>query len=108
MTTNSDEVHLKQRLVNFGNALLRLQNACAKDEFSELELTGLIGTFTFTFEQGWKALKLELLDQGILVKTPRASIRSGFEAGYLDEDKCEILLDAMNKQNTMGHMYDAG
>lgn len=108
MTTSNIEERLRQRLVNFRNALLRMQNACDQDELSELELTGLIGIFTFTFEQGWEALKLELLHQGIVVKTPHATIRSGFEAGYLKEDNCEILLDAMNKRNTMSHMYDAG
>ena len=108
MTTNCSEEHLKQRLNSFRKALLQLQNAYAQSKYSELELIGLFGIFSFTLEQGWKALKLELSYEGIVASTPRTAIRSGFEAGYLHEDECEILLDAMNKRNTMSHMYDAG
>ncbi len=103
---NKDE-RWKQRLGSFRNALLQLEDACDQDEYSNLEIAGLASIFSFTFEQGWKALKHVLSIEGFVVKSPRESMRRGFEAQYLDEGNCEILLDAFGKQNTMSHMYDA-
>ena len=107
MTGKNEDERWKQHLGSFGDALLQLEDACNQDEYSNLEIAGLVSTFSFTFEQGWKALKYVLSIEGIVAKSPRESIRKGFEAQYLDEDNCEILLDALEKRNNMSHMYDA-
>lgn len=107
MTGKNEDERWEQRLGSFRNALLQLEDACNQDEYSNLEIAGLASIFSFTFEQGWKALKHVLSIEGFLVKSPRESIRKGFEAQYLDESSCEILLDALVKRNTMSHMYDA-
>ena len=107
MAGKNEDERWKQRLGSFRNALLQLEDACDQDEYSNLEIAGLASIFSFTFEQGWKALKHVLSIEGFLVKSPRESIRKGFEAQYLDEGNCEILLDAFGNRNTMTHMYDA-
>ena len=107
MAGKNEDERWKQRLGSFRNALLQLEDACDQNEYSNLEIAGLASIFSFTFEQGWKALKHALSIEGFLVKSPRESIRRGFEAQYLDEGNCEILLDALEKRNTMSHMYDA-
>ena len=40
-----------------------------------------------------------------VVRTPRAAIRQGFAAEYLDEEGCETLLDALGKRNLLSHTY---
>ena len=107
MARKNEDERWEQRLGSFRNALLQLEDACDQGEYSNLEMAGLASIFSFTFEQGWKALKHVLSIEGFLVKSPRESIRKGFEAQYLDEGNCEILLDALGKRNTMSHMYDA-
>ena len=52
---NTDEIRWKQRLDNFGKALFQLDDACNRDEYTDLErqgwcrylnfLLGLLGTF---------------------------------------------------------------
>ena len=55
--TNRDAMRWQQRLQNFGRALIRLETACAQQEYSELERAGLAQMFEFTLELAWKTLK---------------------------------------------------
>ena len=93
------------RLDNLGSAFNRLDDACRREEYSDLERAGLIQTFIFTFELLWKVLKDLLVHEGHDVNSPRQAIRMGYEAAYLGEDECEILLEALDSRNTMSHIY---
>ena len=66
--TNSSEARWHQRFENFENAILQLENACKKDNYSNLELAGLVRTFMFTYELSWKVLKDLLYYQGSDIK----------------------------------------
>lgn len=97
----------KQRLQNLQKAQKRLEKACAQEEYSELELAGLIQTFEFSFELIWKTLKDLLEFEGFDdVASPRSAIRTALEARHLSADQCEVLLDALTKRNLLTHTYD--
>ncbi len=103
--SNTDEIRWQQRLENFGKALGQLEAACSKENLSNLERAGLVQMFEFSFELTWKSLKDLLFYEGYDVKSPRATIRTSFEQGYISENDCEIFLDALDKRNILSHTY---
>lgn len=103
---NTNSLRWQQRLDSFGRALSRLEEACRKESYTRLELAGLVKTFEFTYELGWKVLKDLLLYQGQQTGTPREAVRGGFDAHYLNEQDCEIFLDAMDRRNKLAHIYE--
>ncbi|MCK5566547.1 MAG: nucleotidyltransferase substrate binding protein [Actinomycetia bacterium] len=70
----------------------------------ELDKDGVIQRFEFTFELLWKALKIYLEHQGIIVKTPRDSFVEAFRINLFDDEK--IFLDMMEDRNSASHIYD--
>ena len=103
--TSTDERRWRQRLASFGTALKRLEEACGQDSYSDLERAGLVKTFEFTFELGWKVLKDLLFYEGYDVNSPREIIRKSFEVGYISEEDCEMFLFALDTRNTLSHVY---
>ena len=73
----------------------------AKDE---LDKDGVIQRFEFTFELLWKALKIYLEYQGIIVKTPRDSFVEAFRIDLISDEK--IFLDMLEDRNNTSHIYD--
>lgn len=73
----------------------------AKDE---LDKDGVIQRFEFTFELLWKALKIYLEYQGIIVKTPRESFMEAFRINIINDEK--IFLDMLEDRNNTSHIYD--
>ena len=50
-------------------------------------------------------LKDLLFYEGYEEKSPRSTIRRSFEAEYIDEQDCELLLEALEKRNILSHTY---
>ena len=75
-----------------------------KQTRDELDRDGVIQRFEFTFELLWKALKIYLEHQGIIVKTPRDSFVEAFKIGLFNDEK--IFLDMMEDRNSTSHIYD--
>ena len=98
------DVRWKRRLENLKNALIRLESACTKEEYSELELAGLIQTHQFTFEQCWKTLKALLTYEGYEVNSPRETIRKAFELSLIEN--VERWFNALESRNILSHVYD--
>ena len=73
----------------------------AKDE---LDKDGVIQRFEFTFELLWKALKIYLEYQGIIIKTPRDSFVEAFRIDLISDEK--IFLDMLEDRNNTSHIYD--
>ncbi|MCC8149473.1 nucleotidyltransferase substrate binding protein [Akkermansia sp.] len=94
----------KQRLQNLNKAFSRLRNACARPEYNELEMAGLVQTYEFTFELCWKTLKDKLVYDGYSVNSPREAIRQAFGAGLIDNIDC--WLQALESRNLFVHTYD--
>lgn len=103
---NADEVRWQQRFENFTKALTQLNSATDMEDYTELELSGLVKIFEITFELAWKTLKDLLFYEGFEVKSPREVIRKAFEVDYLDEADSEKLLDALESRNRLSHTYD--
>lgn len=103
--SNSDETRWKQRLENFENVLAQLVQACSRDRYSDLERVGLIKIFEFCFELSWSVLKDLLFHEGHDVRAPRAAFRKGFEAGFINQDDCDTLLEALDRRTTLSHAY---
>ena len=101
----ANEVRWLQRLDSFGAALARLEEACAKDSYTDLERAGLVYIFVFTSELSWKTLQALLAFQGFTANSPRNTFRQAFEAGYLNEDDCEAFLRALGTRNRLNHIY---
>ena len=70
----------------------------------ELDKDGVIQRFEFTFELLWKALKIYLEYQGIIVKTPRDSFVEAFRIDLISDEK--IFLDMLEDRNNTIHIYD--
>ena len=102
----ADERRWRQRLENFGSALAQLDEACKLASYTNLERTGLVQTFVFSYELGWKVLKDLLHYEGHDSSTPREVIRKSFESGYIGEDDCETFLDALGRRNLLTRTYD--
>jgi nucleotidyltransferase substrate binding protein (TIGR01987 family) len=99
-----NKLRWKQRYQNYEKAYARLSEGILLDNYDSLQEAGLIQTFEFTFELGWKTLKdyLELL--GFDAVSPRDVIKQAFQAGYISDG--HLWLDALDKRNLMAHLYD--
>ncbi len=99
-----NEIRWKQRFQNFEKAYKKLSEGVEYASYDSLQEAGLIQTFEFTFELGWKTLKdyLELL--GYDAGSPRDVIKQAFQAGYISNG--HLWLDALDKRNLMAHIYD--
>ena len=94
---------LEYSLKKLKDAYQRLEEG-VKQAKDELDKDGVIQRFEFTFELLWKALKLYLEHQGIIVKTPRESFVEAFRINLVDDEK--IFLDMLEDRNNTSHIYD--
>ncbi len=94
------------RLDNFGRGLSRLRDACALDEYSELELAGLVHTFGFTFNLASNVLKDRLYFEGVATNTPRKAIKAAFSSGMISAEDGEVMLQALLDRNILEHVYN--
>lgn len=105
----NQDVRWKQRYENFERAFTLLHDALmsrALEEFSDLELEGLIHRFMHTFELAWKTMKDFLEESGVQIVpvTPKAVIKEAFGAKLIDDGQGWI--DMMLERNLLSHTYD--
>ena len=98
------EIHWKLRFENLKKAFARLEEACSQEEYSELELAGLVQTYGFTFELCWKTLKDVLALEGYEVNSPRETIRKAFEMSLIDD--VDRWFNALDSRNLLSHIYE--
>lgn len=70
----------------------------------DLLQSGLVQTYEYTFELAWKTLKDYLELEGFLLRSPRETIRQGFQSGYITN--AEDWLQALADRNLTTHIYD--
>ena len=104
---SSQDIRWKQRFQNSEKAFKRLSRAIkvvksAPDD--DLLQSGLIQTYEYTFELAWKTLKDYLTLEGFEVRSPRETIRQGFQSGYIMNG--EDWLQALADRNLTTHIYD--
>lgn len=73
-------------LANLSKAMDRLREALEVPRTDPLVVEGTIQRFEFVIEIFWKALKRALEYEGIVVKTPRESLKQAFAAGWLSDE----------------------
>lgn len=90
-------------LANLKKAIDRLREALEVPRTDPLVIEGTIQRFEFVMEIFWKALKRALEYEGIVVKTPRESLKQAFAAGWLSDETA--WLDMLDTRNTTSHLY---
>lgn len=98
------EIRLKQRFQNFERAFQFLKKAIEKESLNELEISGLIKGFEFTFELAWKLMKDDLELRGFSPKSPRETIKEGFSVGIIEDG--HIWIAMLENRNLFSHTYD--
>lgn len=101
--SNNDAIRWLQRLEHFETALAKLTDACKRENYTELELAGVIQFFVFSQELAWNTLKDLLYVEGIDAKTPRAVWREAHSAGFVDD--IDTALGTIAFRNELSHRY---
>lgn len=102
--SNNDAIRWLQRLEHFETALAKLNDACQRDSYSELEMAGVIQFFVFSQELAWNTLKDLLYVEGIDAKTPRAVWREAHSAGFVED--VDTALGTIAFRNELSHRYN--
>lgn len=102
---NRPDIRWKQRFDNFTRALQTLTEAIElahQRPLSKLEKQGLIQSFEFTHELGWKVLKDYLEDRGVgdLIGS-RDATRSAFQNGLIEDG--QAWMDMIKARNLTSH-----
>lgn len=105
---NSPDIRWKQRFHNYGKALQTLTEAIElahQRPLSRLEKQGLIQSFEFTHELGWKVLKDYLEAQGLsdLIGS-RDATRSAFQNGLIEDG--QAWMDMIKARKLTSHTYN--
>jgi nucleotidyltransferase substrate binding protein (TIGR01987 family) len=87
-----------------GRAIMRLGEALAEPEDSNLAIDGTIQRFEFVFELLWKTFQRLLREEGIDVATPRDAIRAAFAAAWIKDEAA--WLEMLRDRNESSHTYD--
>lgn len=105
--TGNQDIRWKQRFQNYEKAFNRLSRAIEIVRITpddDLLQSGLVQTYEYTFELAWKTLKDYLEMEGFLLRSPRETIRQGFQSGYITN--AEDWLQALADRNLTVHIYD--
>lgn len=105
--TDNQDIRWKQRFQNYEKAFNRLSRAIEIVRITpddDLLQSGLVQTYEYTFELAWKTLKDYLEMEGFLLRSPRETIRQGFQSGYITN--AEDWLQALADRNLTVHIYD--
>ncbi len=105
---NSPDIRWQQRFHNYTKALQTLTEAIElahQRPLSKLEKQGLIQSFEFTHELGWKVLKDYLEDRGIsgLIGSKDAT-RSAFQNGLIEDG--QAWMDMIKARNLTSRTYN--
>jgi len=93
---------LEYSVEKLNKAVKRLSDGLKKSK-DQLDRDGVIQRFEFTFELTWKSLRLFLLDQGIVVNSPKESFKGAFRYGLIKDGK--LFLDMLEDRNLTSHLY---
>lgn len=99
------ESRWKQRFQNFEKAFLFFESAIEQPNYSPIEVGGLVQSFEFTFELGWKTVKDFLYEQGLPTSYPRETINQGFQTKIIEDG--HTWMHMLEKRNELSHTYNA-
>lgn len=98
------DIRWKQRFQNFEKAFLFFQTAVDKNDYTPIEIGGLVQAFEFTFELGWKTIKDFLYEQGLNTNYPREAIKEAFRTEIIEHG--HTWLHMLEKRNELSHTYN--
>ncbi len=101
---NNQDIRWKQRFSNFRLAMENLSDGLSVEKPNELEKSGIIQIFEYTFELAWKTIKDFLIENDVEVNFPREIIKTAFSHQILENG--DIWIDMLEKRNLMSHTYD--
>lgn len=90
---------------NLIKAFRELEEFLAEPVVSNRDRAGVIKAFEFTFELFWKTFQKIADIQGIDAKSPRESLKAGFQLGYIVNSEEESWLNMLKDRNLMSHLY---
>lgn len=96
---------LKDSLINFRNAVEKLQRAIEIPKEQELVVEGTIQRFEVVVELLWKTLRRALYfeNQPLRPDTPREVMLQGLRLGWLHNEV--VWQELLDKRNTTSHEY---
>jgi nucleotidyltransferase substrate binding protein (TIGR01987 family) len=92
------------RFKNFEKSYKFFKSIIEREDFSHLEIAGLIKSFEFTYEIAWKTIKDYLEEQGIPTNFPREAIKEGFRTQIIGDG--HTWLQMLEKRNELAHTYN--
>jgi nucleotidyltransferase substrate binding protein (TIGR01987 family) len=101
----SEDIRWKQRFINFNKAFQQLEKFVGHRELNEMEEQGLIKSFEYTYELGWKTLQDLLQEKGYKnIIGPKPVIEQSFQDGYITDGQGWMRMH--NSRNLASHTYD--
>ena len=101
---NDKKNRWKQRFENFSRSFLLLEKYTENELKNELERAGVIQFFEISFELSWKVMKDYLEAEGLIVKSPRETIKTAVQIELIDNG--QDWLDGLMMRNSTVHLYD--
>lgn len=92
------------KLANLEKAYCKLAGFLRVVTPSELERTGIIKAFEYTFELFWKTFKSQAEIEGLTVASPKAALAFAFDAGLITNENA--WLDMLEKRDLGVHTYN--
>lgn len=105
--TENQDIRWKQCFQNYEKAfhrLLRAIDIVKATPDDDLLQSRLVQTYEYTFELAWKTLKDYLEQEGFLLRSPRETIRQGFQSRYIMN--AEDWLQALSDRSLTVDIYD--
>lgn len=98
------DIRWKQRFSNYRMALVNLKDGIEISKPSDLEKSGIIQIFEYSFELAWKTLKDYLKEADVEVNFPREVLKTAFSYDMIEDG--DTWIDMLEKRNLMSHTYD--
>lgn len=98
------DIRWKQRFSNYRLALVNLKDGIEISKPSDLEKSGIIQIFEYSFELAWKTLKDYLKEADVEVNFPREVLKTAFSYDMIEDG--DTWIDMLEKRNLMSHTYD--
>lgn len=99
-----EDIRWQHRFQNFEKAFLFLKECVELGSYDQIQAAGLIKSFEFTFELGWKTLKDFLSEKSQRIPYPRDIIKQSFEDGLVEDEHTWIRM--LEKRNELFYAYD--
>src|SRR5580704_13177085 len=106
MANNDKDIRWQQRFANYSKALLQLEKFIVKgDKLNELEETGMIKAFEYTYELAWNTIKDFYESQGETgIQGSRDAIELAFKRGLIKDGTA--WMGMLKDRNKTAHTYN--